>query len=481
MDRYFESITFMPFKAKYSMKNTLLLFVTLLLIFSYSCDTKTSKQLDSNIEIEHITQERPTQKGQKFMIDYGEKQILTVDYFFGGSGIPYSTYEEAIKNNPDGKIYVNNVEYGGTSAWEDGFLLASESDQVVTLPALHENYETNQKVVLRLWHLLKNRKFENITSLLLSPDQFEATNARFIDNQLDKDKRIVWGFHHKRLNQDEVRYNLFGYEPVFNSTENPIPLIEFDFVIDNQQSPEKIASFNILTNDDINEDIFLQGNRVSPETMPERDLAFLNTRSLDSVIDSIEKANSSPSSTSYIADIKILKESIQKKQPLDERVFNRILIDAPNKESFFKGRLLLFSYNFARNSRSMSNFAEENGYYLEDFLTEQIDSRKVNTSYTTFYPLHTEKELLKLLEIRPFPKTAIELSRNSIGEAEFDKAINILLSINPPERVKEELLFLKDADEWLESLTPMIKAGKIKYSLYSEMHAGISARLLDLM
>jgi hypothetical protein len=74
----------------------------------------------------------PTKSGQVVRTTFSTEP-LTVECFFGESGIEYKTAKEAYSKNPGtkpGMICIKNKEYGGAMLQKDCELLVKESDLV---------------------------------------------------------------------------------------------------------------------------------------------------------------------------------------------------------------------------------------------------------------------------------------------------------------------------------------------------------------
>ena len=78
---------------------------------------------------------QPTQAGQKVRTTFST-ELLTVECFFGESGIEYADAKEAYSKNPGtkpGMICIKNKEYGGAMLQKDCELLVKKSDLVPSL------------------------------------------------------------------------------------------------------------------------------------------------------------------------------------------------------------------------------------------------------------------------------------------------------------------------------------------------------------
>lgn len=227
-----------------------LIFIATLII---SCNSRTlhlNKNAKAEIEKKEVST-HPKRVNQKFYTSFGDGDTLTVQSFYGGTGVEYPTYEEAVWNNEaNGMILIKNIEHGGASEWKESFLFES---QPVTEPfsPLHENYQLNQSLLKSVWENLVNKNYQKIIEKGTSENLIEIKKLEEIGKLVDSKPKVSWKLNMKRVDKDLVKYSLFAYPPRFYGDPVFPPFIEIETSVDNSVNPNKLNSFNLKLESEI--------------------------------------------------------------------------------------------------------------------------------------------------------------------------------------------------------------------------------------
>lgn len=214
-------------------------------LFILGCDLKTSNSggnAKTGIENKEVST-HPKRVNQKFFTSFGDGDTLTVKSFHGGTGIEYPTYEEAVWNNETaGIVLIKNVEYGGASEWKESFLFDNQNIKESFSP-VHENYESNQSLQKSIWEDIINKNYQKVIDKGISENLIEIKKLKEIGKLVDSKPKVSWKLNMKRVDKDLIQYSLFAYPPRFYGDPVFPSFIEIETTIDNSINPNKLNSF----------------------------------------------------------------------------------------------------------------------------------------------------------------------------------------------------------------------------------------------
>lgn len=224
--------------------------ITFFLISLISLTISTNSKSSDAIEKIEVSN-HPTRVNQKFFTSFGNGDTLTVKSFNGTTGIEFSTYEEAVWNNETfGMILIVNVEHGGASDWNESFLFEKQNEKEPFSP-VHENYRLNQSLLKSVWEDIVNKNYQKVVEKGAPENLIELESLKEIGKLLDSMPKISWKLNMKRVDKDVVRYNLFAYPPRFYGDPVFPPIIEIETSIDNSKNPNKLNSFKLKLDTEI--------------------------------------------------------------------------------------------------------------------------------------------------------------------------------------------------------------------------------------
>jgi len=228
----------------------------LLTIFTIGCNSKTSNSFDktkTTVEKKEVST-HPKRVNQKFITSFGDGDTLTVKSFHGGTGVEYPTYEEAEwKNGDDKMLLIKNVEHGGASEWKESYLVGNNILEEEFSP-LHENYKLNQTLLKSVWESIKNKDFQKLIEKGSSKNLIKLETLEEIGKLVDSKPKVSWKLNMKRIDKELVKYNLFAYPPRFYGDPVFPPFLEIETSVDNSKDPNKLNSFNVKLEDEIDLD-----------------------------------------------------------------------------------------------------------------------------------------------------------------------------------------------------------------------------------
>lgn len=232
-----------------------LILITPLII---SCNSKTSNSINKTkvvIDKKEVSL-HPKRVNQKFFTSFDDGDTLTVKSFHGGTGVEYPTYEEAIWNNEtDGMIVIKNVEYGGGTQWEESYLFENQNMKELFSP-LHENYGFNQSLLKSVWEDIVSKNYKKVIEKGVTENLIEIKKLEEIGELLDSKPKVSWKVNMERVDKDIVNYSLFAYPPRFYGDPVFPPFIEIETSIDNSKKINKLNSFNLKLESEIDLDKF---------------------------------------------------------------------------------------------------------------------------------------------------------------------------------------------------------------------------------
>ncbi len=227
-----------------SNKKIYFLFLFSIIIFSYSCSPKNNIE-DTNTITPLV---HPNKMGQVYNTTFSPDDTMTVDYFFGSSGVSYPTYEEARINTPEqSNITIKNMEYGGATRWEES-LLIDKNILPEKLNPVHPNYKINQSTIKKIWEHILEKEYDEIISNLAQKNIINKNELIEIGEILDN-QHLSWKLMMKRKDKDNVRYHLYAVPPRFYKNPKLLPVLSIEMMIDNAIKANQVQTFDVKFGD----------------------------------------------------------------------------------------------------------------------------------------------------------------------------------------------------------------------------------------